>query len=484
METDALLDRRTMDNRGDLQALEDNLENNQNPENYKARFQYFAAISATLSAFASGAVLGWTSPILDILENGDFNGIKVDNDQMGWIGSLATLGAVIMCIPMGVICDFMGRKKSLLFLVLPFTVGWALILFSKNILMLYFGRLFCGMAVGGTCVAAPLYTGEIAHKNLRGSLGSYFQLMVTVGILFAYVLGKFLTVKAFTIACACLPFIFVVLFVFQPESPVYLIKLGLYDAAESAMVRLRGTPGVQYELLELEETVKESTNSQVSMCRLLKRKSSLVAIVISFALMFFQQFCGINTIILYVSKIFETSGVKMDSKTASIIVAIVLALSTFIASLVIEKLGRKFLLILSSSVLIISNLTIAVYFTLKDRNHIDEKTLSHFGFIPVSAVCVFVAVFSLGLGPIPWMISSEIFVPEIKSVVSSVAGTLNWFMAFLITKFFLQINQQVGMDSTFYFFSVMSALGAIFIYKVVPETKGKTIMEIQYELDS
>ncbi|RZB39696.1 Sugar tr and/or MFS 1 domain containing protein, partial [Asbolus verrucosus] len=141
--------------------------------------QYVAALAATLSALCAGAVLGWTSPILSEITVGKFHNISVDNNQMGWIGSFVTLGGMTMCIPTGFLCDLIGRKKTLLLLIVPFAVGWSLILFARSIIMLYLGRLITGMAAGASCVAAPLYTSEIAQKEIRGTVGSYFQLMIT-----------------------------------------------------------------------------------------------------------------------------------------------------------------------------------------------------------------------------------------------------------------------------------------------------------------
>lgn len=181
-----------------------------------------------MSAFSAGMVLGWTSPILDYLTEGKYNNISINQTQMGCIGmchilrsnfgnplhqltgSFATFGAMAMCIPTGFICDLIGRKNALLLLVVFYIGGWGLIIWAKNILMLYFGRyvqsfrnlnitdmksywidrLITGMAVGACCVAAPLYNGEIAHQSIRGALGSLFQLMIVTGIFVAYLLGE------------------------------------------------------------------------------------------------------------------------------------------------------------------------------------------------------------------------------------------------------------------------------------------------------
>lgn len=158
--------------------------------------------------------------------------------------------------------------------------------------------------------------------------------------------------------------------------------------------------------------------------------------------------------------------------------------STFLASLLIDKLGRKILLLGSDLLMAFSGILLGIFFTLKDRDILDEDAIKSLGFLPVLSLCVFMVVFSLGFGPIPWMISSEVFPAEVKSVASSAAGTFNWFIAFLITKFYLNLKNGIGGDSTFYLFAGISVVGTLFVSIFVIETKGKTLDQIQRELGS
>lgn len=405
------------------------------------------------------------------------------NDELGWIGSFVTLGGMAVCIPAGFLCDLLGRKKTLLLLVVPFTIGWLLILLAENVLMLYFGRLITGLAAGACCIAAPLYTSEIAHKTLRGTLASYFQLMVTVGILLAYLIGKFLTPLYFTIWCACVPFVFVILFIIQPESPTYLLKKGLYDQAKSSIVKLRGQLyNADGELNEIEACLKESSRTTVSLRDTMRKRTVIKAFIITFALYFFQQFSGVNVIIFYTTDIFKASGTKLDPQTAAILVGIFQVITTFISSSTIDKLGRRILLLTSAVLISISTLMLAVYFTVKYRIHTDNHIMAEWSLLPVISISVFIIAYSLGLGPIPWVIAVEVFPTEIQSITSSIGGTFNWFLAFVLTKSYLSVSDAIGQDSTFYIFSLMSLIGVVFIYFVLPETKGKTNIEIQAAL--
>lgn len=432
---------------------------------------------------AAGAVLGWTSPILDDVEHGHFHNIPVSDSQMGWIGSFVTLGAMFMCFPTGLICDLIGRKTTLMLLIVPFGAGWFLIIWARSVLMLYFGRFILGTAVGACCVAAPLYTSEVAQKQIRGTLGSYFQLMVTIGILYVYIVGDALTINYYTIACAVCTLVFVVCFYFQPETPLYYIKKGKFEKAKESLIKLRGPEyDVTRELGLIESEVKENTESTFSYCEILKRKATLRAILITFGLMFFQQFSGINAIILYSSDIFQESGVKFDPKLACVVVAAFQVIATFASSLVVDKWGRRLLLLISASVMALSSLFLGIYFTLKSHSLMSGHALNAISFVPTFSLCTFVVVFSLGFGPIPWMISSEVFIPQVKSIAGAAAGSFNWGLAFLVTKFYIELKNDLGQDTMFYIFAGISCVAAFFVFFVVKETKGKSVEEIQNEL--
>ncbi|KAK4877068.1 hypothetical protein RN001_009574 [Aquatica leii] len=446
--------------------------------------QYVATIAATLSAFAAGTVLAWTSPIITTLEKGQYNNISINEDEMGWIGSFVTLGAMVTCFPFGIICDVVGRKIALLILIVPFSVGWCLIVWANSLVMLYFGRFITGMAAGACCVAAPLYTNEIADKNIRGTLGSYFQLMVTMGILFAYILGKFVPVNVYTIVCAIVPFCFFIFFVFQPESPYYSLKKGQPDVAFKNLQRLRGPNyNTVSELDSIKSHLEESMQSSVSLSYAMRKKSGYKAFIIALALMFFQQLSGINAIIFYTSDIFKASGAKIDPQIATICVGTFQVVATFISSLIVDKLGRRMLLISSDFIMAFATIFLGLFFTFKDRHIVSDGIVNMLGFLPIVALCIFIIMFSMGLGPIPWTITGEIFSPDLKSFAVSCAATLNWFLAFLVTKFFLKLEVLIGSDVMFYIFSVICLIGTVFCYMVVPETKGKTIEQVQDELE-
>jgi len=443
--------------------------------------QYLAGIAATLGALAAGMVLGWTSPAGEDGKNliKDYD-IPITKAEFSWIGSLTTLGAGAMCIPIGMIADLIGRKTAMLIMVVPFTVGWLLIIFSNSVLMFYFGRFITGLSGGAFCVAAPLYTSEIAESEIRGTLGSYFQLMLTVGILLSYILGTAIeNMMTLSIISAVVPLIFFAVFFFMPETPVYYLKKGNEEAARKSLMKLRGNQyNIEVELQNHREALEETKRSGASFAVSIKSPAAKKGFIIAYGLMLFQQMSGVNSIIFYSSDIFSKAGTTIEPNIASIIVGTVQVVSVFFGSLVVDKLGRRVLLLASIVVMFLMTLLLGVYFyCITYTTAFDD--IKWFALVPL---CIFLILFSLGFGPIPWMMMPEIFAPEVKGVAGSSACLFNWLVAFIVTKFYSDMTDAVKSYGTFWIFSLFCAVGIVFVYFLVPETKGKTLDQIQREL--
>jgi len=177
--------------------------------------------------------------------------------------------------------------------------------------------------------------------------------------------------------------------------------------------------------------------------------------------------------------LFQAAGSDLDPSIATIIVGVIQVVVTFISTLVVDRLGRRILLMISDSVMAICTLLLGVFFYLLNETDNDTSSL---GWLPLTSVCVFIVVFSLGYGPIPWMMVGELFAPHIKGFASSLSCVLNWILAFIVTRFYADLASSFGIHTTFWIFSVISAIGTVFVFFIVPETKGKTLDEIQREL--
>lgn len=202
----------------------------------------------------------------------------------------------------------LGRKTTMLLLVLPFTVGWLLVIFALNFSMMLIGRFLIGLAGGAFCIAAPQYTAEIAEREIRGTLGSFFQLLVVSGLVFIYSVGAFVDIFTLSVIGGIIPLIFGATFYFMPESPTYLISKGKDEEAIQAFKWLRGQkydPSVEIE--ELKAELLEKTQRNLSVLETLTLPANKKALVIGFGLMFFQQISAINVVVFYATDIFEVN---------------------------------------------------------------------------------------------------------------------------------------------------------------------------------
>ncbi|XP_017016368.1 facilitated trehalose transporter Tret1-2 homolog isoform X1 [Drosophila kikkawai] len=472
---------RTSSTPHDQENLLGNMVHTSTENNSKKLPQYVAALAAAGGAFACGTLLGWTSPAqTEIVDNHSGYDFLVSDTQFSWVGSAMTLGAACVCIPIGFLINLIGRKWTMLFLVLPFIVGWAMLIWAANVGMMYASRFILGIAGGAFCVTAPMYTGEIAQKDIRGTLGSFFQLMITIGILFVYAIGAGLDIFWVSVICGILPLVFGVIFFFMPESPTYLVAK---DRSEGAIKSIQWLRGKEYdyepELAELRETDREIRENKVNVWSALNRPVTRKALAISLGLMFFQQVCGINAVIFYSSRIFKEANTGIGPRWATILIGIMQVVATFVSTVVVDKLGRRILLLASGIAMAVATTAIGVYFYLQGQ---DEAQVESLGWLPVAALCIFIIMFSMGYGPVPWLMMGELFATDIKGFAGSLAGTSNWLLAFVVTKTFDDLNAGLGIGGTFWLFAGLTVLGVFFVFFAVPETKGKSLNEIQQEL--
>nr|NP_611234.1 uncharacterized protein Dmel_CG6484 [Drosophila melanogaster]AAF57829.1 uncharacterized protein Dmel_CG6484 [Drosophila melanogaster]AAL13664.1 GH21490p [Drosophila melanogaster]ACL90242.1 CG6484-PA [synthetic construct] len=440
--------------------------------------QYIAGLSASFGALCMGASIGWSSPVENMITVNTEYGFPISSSQFGWVSSLLTLGATVICIPIGFAIDWIGRRPTMLALIPPYMVGWVLMLFAKNVTMLYFGRFILGMCGGAFCVTAPMYCTEITATALRGTIGSFFQLLIVSGVLYGYLVGAFLPLLTINILCAILPVIFAIIHFFMPESPVYLAMKGRNDDAAKALQWLRGKDAdIDDELKEiLEESQKQIDMPQVNILSSLRRPIVLKGLGIAVLLQVFQQWTGINAVLFYSASIFEDTGSDISGSDATLIIGVTQVTSTLVAVAIIDKAGRRILLLISGVLMAVSTALMGVYFQLKEN---DPASMDNFGWLPISSICIFIIFFSIGFGPVPWLVMAELFSEDVKSVAGSIAGTSNWLSAFVVTLLFPILKSSIGPGPTFWIFTAIAVIAFFYSLFFVPETKGKTIIEIQ-----
>lgn len=370
--------------------------------------------------------------------------------------------------------------------------------------MLFIARFLCGIAMGAGSVITPVYCEEIAEVSVRGALGIQFDLQAGNGILFAYLVGAYVSYLWLCISCAIVPAVFLLTFIWMPESPIHLTSKGCVQEAERSLRWFRGARHIRHydvkpELERIQKFVSESTGKSLSvgtaskdatacsmpalrdiprcLCTLFASPTSK-AIIIVVCLMVFRQLSGINVVVFYTVDIFTGAGSTLSPSLATVIVGVAQVVATYLSSFLVDRVGRRPLLLFSDSTMAVCNIVLAAYFYLKQTN-VDVKAL---GWLPLLCVTSFICVFSFGFGPLPWVMMAELVPNESKSWANGLAVSVHWILVFGITSLFGVTVGNLGQMILFGIFGVMCGLGTAVVAWIVPETKGKAREEIQREL--
>jgi sugar porter (SP) family MFS transporter len=409
----------------------------------------------------------------------------------GWLMSSALLGCVFGAAISGYLADKYGRKLILIFSAVLFIISALGCAISVNITQLIIARIIGGVGVGFAAMVAPMFISELAPPQLRGRLVSLYQLSITVGILCSYLSNSFLlrygvnnageSVGSFmhfylvaevwrgmlgsNMVPALLFFIFLL---FVPESPRWLVKMGNTAEAGRILERVNGKNTAESELVEIEKTISGESGSFSQ----LMRPDIRIALIIGLALPFLSQLAGITTVMYYAPAIFEKAGLKANSAMGSAsIIGFFNMIFTVVAIWKVDKWGRKPLLIWGFIGLALALFLIG--FTFNQQNSQGALILGAFVF--------YIAVFAATLGPGVWIVISEIYPTKIRGRAMSLA-TLSLFMgSTFVTQTYPILRNSIGIGNVFLLYGLIMLPAAFFVKKFVPETKGKSLEEIEHQ---
>lgn len=431
-------------------------------------------------AMQSGMTLGWSSPMLYYLgKSSSFLGGLNGTDE-SWVSSLMPLGAILGAVPSGMLADYIGRKPAIMITAIPFLISWIMLIFLRSFESILTARFIGGIGSGAACVLVPTYIGEVAEPSIRGALGSFFPLLFSTGIVFIYIVGALVDYTLANVLCCAMLIPFTLMIPFLPESPYWLVQKHCTQSAEKSLKILRGKQhDIKRELTTLREEAYRVGKRRGGFRDLIGTRAGRKAILTCIGLMWFQQMCGIDALLFYTVSIFNDAGSTIEAHLATIIIGIIEVVMAIVVAIVIDKFGRKPLLVLSGSSMSICLGVLGYYFMLKDSDY----DVTSIGWVPLTCLSLFNVTFSVGYGSVPFAVISELFPPETKGVAISTSIIVNWSLVFLVTKLYpIMIASPIKSHGTFWLFSSMTALSAIFGYFLVPETKGKTLQEIQTKL--
>lgn len=436
-------------------------------------YQYLATISGCLSIICCGMHFGWPSPSLPQLLDANST-IPITSEQGSWLAAMPCIGAPVGDLIAAYIADKIGRKYSMLITSPMYIASWLLVAFSPSVLIFGLARFIAGAADGIAFTAFPMYLGEISDSKIRGILGSSIQVSMTTGMLLVNSIGLYLNITLTAIIALAFPILHFITFWFMPESPYYLLMRNNTDEAKRSLRIFNGTDDIDMKLKNVDQAVKEDLENTTSIWSLFTLKSNRKAMFITFGLRGFQQFIGAYAITFYAKMIFDEAGDKVSASTATIVYFLVQVLVAIVASFLSDSLGRRPLLIIS---IIGSGITLAVeglYFYFEGK--ID---MSSYHYVPLLALISYVVIYNIGMGCVPIIILGELFPPNVKAFALCLCDIFFDIVVTFMSKFFQFMKDDFGMHVPFFAFTVFCGIGLVFVVLCVPETKGKTLEEIQ-----
>lgn len=452
---------------------------------YITKLSLVSALGGLLFGY-DWVVIGGAKPFYEVFFN-----ISNSAGLQGWAMSSALVGCLAGALLSGVFSDKYGRKRLLIFSAFLFILSALGTGASNSFTPFIVYRILGGVGIGLASNLSPMYIAEITPGSIRGKFVSINQLTIVIGILAAQIANWLIAEPVAESASAedilnswngqigwrwmfwaeVIPAgIFFVLMYFMPESPRWLATMGNHDKIIKTLEKIGGKDYAENELHNIKASLEASKDK--ADFRILKDPNIRTILSIGIVLAIFQQWCGINVIFNYAEEVFKAAGFGVSDMLFNIVITgIINLVFTFVAMYTVDKLGRRMLMLIGSGSLAFIYLLVgcAYYFQIS-------------GWILLILVLLAIAAYAMSLAPIVWVVISEIFPNRIRGVAMSIATFTLWAASFALTYTFPHLNKALGAYGTFWLYGFICLLGWLFIYKNLPETKGKTLEEIEKEI--
>ncbi|XP_031845373.1 facilitated trehalose transporter Tret1 isoform X2 [Nomia melanderi] len=400
------------------------------------------------------------------------------NETASWLTGILCLAAALTTVAVGKITERYGRKATGCLAAIPSSLAWLLMIFATKHWHLLVARFFSGMGGAITLFVVPRYVSEICCDATRGMLASLLSLILNGGILFSYTFGAMLSFRVFAIVAFAVPVLYFVIFLFVPESPVYLVRHHrLPEAARSLRWLKAGHEStVQREMLRLQVEAKQENASgrSVRPSDLIRDKATIKGLLIALGLFGGQQLCGIFAMISYTETIFGISGSSLSPNASAIIVGAIQVFGSFLSTSLMERLGRRPLLLISCAGMCVCHYALGLYCYMESLRY----DVAGFNWIPILALSVYVIVYNLGLGPGPYVVSSEILNRDVSAPIVTLGLVTVWSTAFFVVKFFPNMVVWLNMYGCFFLLGTVCVFIFLFVFTLIPETKGLPLQMI------
>jgi SP family galactose:H+ symporter-like MFS transporter len=442
------------------------------------RYVIIVCCIAALGGLLFGLDQGFINGSLQYLEND----MQLSMTQGEKYAAVMPLGCIVGAVISGWVARVMGRKRTLVLAAFFFTAFSILGATTQSITVLFASRFCIGLAVGCASFIVPLYLSEVAPYKMRGALVSLYQLMITLGIVLIYisnsVIGAWFHSWRLMLGIIAVPAVVMFIGTLRiPRTPRWLLLKGHHDEAKDVLRKTRGTEeAVKFEYDEIEKSLAQQKESGFI---ILKNRNFLKLLALGISLQVLQQFCGINAIIYYSGQIFSKAGVG-NPAVATVAVGLVNMFTVFIAIKYVDRFGRKPLFYIGLTTLTITLIICGSIFRIQDVGNTVSDGLR---IVLLIACLVYIFGFEISLGPLVWVLCSELFPLKGRDLGMTITTAVNWIGVMIVTRFSLTIMHTYGGSTLFFIFAACCAAGFVLIGFFTPETKGVTLEEIQFKLN-
>ncbi|CAD1478816.1 unnamed protein product, partial [Heterotrigona itama] len=444
--------------------------------------QIFIGIICNLLIIDSGLNEGWSTLIIPKFEQDD--PLRVSSDETVWIVNFLYVGVGLGSVVPFLLMDRIGRKRTLLFATIPKIISWILIGLANTVPQLYIGRILAGVGCGITYAVMPMYLGEVSSKTTRGPLGTLMAVLLNMGMLLAYVISFWASRFTMSMICVVIPSLFLVTFVWLPESSVFLTKKNKLTSAERTLKWALGKDDVVEELEEIKRIVATEDYGNVdrtlrrSLKEMFARRANRRAFRIGAIVLSALTLTGAIPLLAYQSFIFEEAGFAVSTNISVLITGFAIVIAGSVCVMLVRITGKRLLLLISTPVCVLSLATMAIFFELQSSGH----DVSKLRWIPSVFLVIYILGYGLALNPIPLAYIGEIFHVDVK-VPAAILSSLYYAVSTIaMVKFYQVLQESYGTHTPIWVFTVITFLIWLLIYRYVPETEGKTLEEIQIEL--
>ncbi|EEB19864.1 sugar transporter, putative [Pediculus humanus corporis] len=423
--------------------------------------------------------MGWLSPLQPSLQSDNSPlGIRpLTTEEISWIGSLPSVSLILGSPFFGYSLNRFGRKLTCLIATVPNLINYILLLYSKNVYVIYLARLIGGFCSSGGFVMCPIYINETSETRMRGLLGGLMGFIIKIGVIFSYVLGSYTSYTTLNLISALPTIFFLICYFWLPESPVYLVTQNKREEAIVALEKLRGSDFklIEKELNQIDEIIKsDSSAKNISYKCLFTNVATARGLLIVCGMYTFQMLCGYPAIVRYAVNILQNSSSNLSPDVGAIIIAVGQLLACLAGATLIDKLGRKTLVMTSTAIMCINLIIFSgcifglSYFETTKYSDVIKT-------VPTATLILFICGYALGYGSVPFHVAfsnghPSKFAP--RPMLLNFANICVSLLEFVVVKMYPTISVWLGLGPTFLIFVFNCIVGLIFYYFIMIETKN------------